>query len=240
MENKIKHIVTHTSPPKSIINKIIAVEGVDKVGKSTFCNIFKNKFEQLNTNNSITNYHFPNSNSIIGTTITKLLMEAPSKLNSSIFLSEMNQFWSDEIWANQNSIHNNTSIIKPISTTKNYIFDRYLASTLAYNAFVNNNKNELNFIKTAILNNKFLKLPTDIIFLDCPTNIIIDRTNIDQKNDLNDLNDTIDPNLINQRREALINSIKYLKSAGTTIHIIDNAHSQNYEDLANILIGKIF
>ena len=65
-----------------IIDKIIAVEGLDKTGKSTFCNSFETIFTQMVgiNNNKIKKFSFPNISTPIGKSIrAELASSNPDK-----------------------------------------------------------------------------------------------------------------------------------------------------------------
>jgi len=232
------------------INKIIAVEGLDKTGKSTFCERFELIFNTMPGINSqeLVRHSFPNANSPIGQKIRNELNSSspdPNIINTPNFLAEMNHFWMEELF-------NNTKELKDIETNKNhhivntniiiqknYIFDRYFISTLAYQAFLNNSRADLEFIKMALNENKFLKLPTDIILLDLPNEIIIERTLADQETNNTDYNDTIDVNLLNKRREAYAKAINFFKGS-VNIHWFEDVSKFSTDDLVKILLGKIY
>lgn len=233
------------------INKIIAVEGLDKTGKSTFCNTFETIYSNMKGINSeeLLKYSFPNINSPIGKRIRdELNSENPNLniVNTPNFLSEMNHFWMEELFNNTKIINdtvtnkNNNIVNTNIISSKNYIFDRYFISTLAYQAFLNNSKLDLDFIKTAINTNKFLKLPTDIILLDLPNKIIIERTLADQALGENDINDTIDEKIINLRRDAYSQAIKFFNGLNINIHWFEDVSQYSTDDLVKILMGRIF
>jgi thymidylate kinase len=232
-----------------LINKIIAVEGLDKTGKSTFCNAFESVYSTMNGINtqSLKKYSFPNVTSPIGNTIrTELSTTNPSSdiVSTPNFLSEMSHYWSIELFNNTKDtatpITNNQIIPDQNLNEVNYLFDRYFISTIAYQAFFNNSKIDLEFIKTSLNVNKFLKIPTDIIFFDLPNKEILKRTLIDQEAGLYDGNDTLDESILDRRREAYQNSISFLKGMGINIHYIDDSSANSMEDLARILIGRIF
>lgn len=234
-----------------IINKIIAVEGLDKTGKSTFCNSFETIFNtMLGINNQLlVKKSFPDSLSPIGKLIrSELITTAPNTniVSTPNFLADMSHFWMQELFNNasltravennkrENIIPNNQLI------NKNYIFDRYFISTLAYQAFLKNSALDLEFINMALNTNKFLKMPTDIILLDLPNDKIIERTIEDKNNGLNDANDTLDVELINSRRLAYKKAVNHLSKMGINIHWIEDSSLYNIDDLVKILIGKIF
>lgn len=231
------------------INKIIAVEGLDKTGKSTFCNAFEGVYVTLSGLSKDVLHHtsFPNINSPIGAMIRNELNAAvPNQevINSANFLAEMSHYWMLELYNNamaSNPAAQNNNIV-PVDPNgqMNYLFDRYFISTLAYQAFYNNNRTDLDFIKTALRVGGFLKLPTDIIFLDLPNDEIIRRTLADQEAGDNDSNDTIDVEILNKRRKAFQDALKFLKTHGINIHYITDAAELSPEDLSKILIGKIF
>ena len=83
-------------------------------------------------------------------------------------------------------------------------------------------------------------MPTDVIFFDLPNKEILKRTLIDQEAGLNDGNDTLDETVLDKRREAYQNSIKFLKGMGINIHYIEDSSANTMEDLSKLLIGKIF
>ena len=232
-----------------LINKIIAVEGLDKTGKSTFCNAFESVYSTMGGINTqvLKKHSFPNATSPIGVVIRNELSGAnPSTdiVNTPNFLSEMSHYWSVELFNNAKEVitpPTNSQIIPDQNTNElNYLFDRYFISTIAYQAFFNNSKVDLEFIKTSLNINKFLKMPTDLIFLDLPNEEIIRRTLIDQEAGLNDGNDTLDEAILDKRREAYQNSIKFLKGMGINVHYFEDSSVKSMEDLSKILIGKIF
>lgn len=233
------------------INKIIAVEGLDKTGKSTFCDRFEVVWSGMSGINSqeLARHSFPNATSPIGKKIRDELNSSSPNLdivNTPNFLSEMSHYWMEELFSNTANLKDtktsrdhhivNTDVI----INKNYIFDRYFISTLAYQAFFNNSRLDLEFIKTAIETNKFLKLPTDIIMFDLPNDIIIDRTLADQASGNVDSNDTIDEDLINKRRDAYVQAINFFKGSGVNIHWFDDVSQFNTDDLVKVLMGKIY
>ena len=233
------------------INKIIAVEGLDKTGKSTFCERFELIFNNMQGINSqeLMRYSFPNINSPIGKRIRdELNSSSPNYdiVNTPNFLSEMSHFWMEELFNNTKELKDSNSskdyhiINTNTIINKNYIFDRYFISTLAYQAFLNNSKLDLEFIKTALTENKFLKLPTDIILLDLPNDIIIERTLVDQNMGNVDYNDTIDVDVINKRRDAYRSAINFLKGSGVNIHWFEDVSKFTTDDLVKILMGKIY
>ncbi len=234
-----------------VINKIIAVEGLDKTGKSTFCNAFEGVYSQMPGINGqeLKKWSFPNADSPIGARIRNELETStanPLIVNTPNFLAEMAHYWMEELF-------NNTSMIAQEAITRNsvimdekkvnnvsYLFDRYFISTLAYQAFYNNSRVDLDFIKTALRINHFIKMPTDIIFLDLPNEEILRRTLADQENGLNDGNDTLDEAVLNKRRDAYKQSLNFLKGNGVTIHWFEDSSIQTPEDLSKVLMGKIF
>jgi len=233
------------------INKIIAVEGLDKTGKSTFCDKFDVIFSSMQGINSqeLMRYSFPNVESPIGKRIRDELNSSSPNLdivNTPNFLSEMSHFWMEELFNNTKSIKDNANskehhiVNTNIIFNKNYIFDRYFISTLAYQAFLNNSRTDLEFIKTALRNNSFLKLPTDIILLDIPNDIIIERTLADHASGSNDHNDTIDVDLINKRRDAFVQAVKFFEGSGVNVHWFEDVSKYTTDDLVKILMGKIF
>jgi len=232
-----------------LINKIIVVEGLDKTGKSTFCNAFESVYSTMNGINTqkLKKHSFPNATSPIGGMIRNELSGAnPSTdiVNTPNFLSEMSHYWSVELFNNAkngNAPQANDQIIPDQNLNEvNYLFDRYFISTIAYQAFFNNSRVDLDFIKTSLNVNKFLKIPTDVIFFDLPNKEILKRTLVDQEAGLNDGNDTLDELVLDKRREAYQNSIKFLKGMGINVHYIDDSSANTMEDLSKILIGKIF
>ena len=236
---------------KTIIDKIIVVEGLDKTGKSTFVNIFENEYYHLNgeKQDKLKKFSFPNNTTPIGNMIrNELLSSNPDqdKVSTPNFLAEMSHFWMVELYNQhcKNAIYQNTTNNINTSTpqipTTSYIFDRYFISTMAYQAFYNNSFADLDFIKTSLNNNKFIKLPTDVIFLDMPNEVIIQRTLEDAKNGLTDFNDTTDVGILNKRRKAYIDSIKFLKGMHIDFHWFEDVSGLDYNDLAKVLLGKIF
>ncbi len=236
-----------------IINKIIAVEGIDKTGKSTFCNAFETVFNSMlgvNTTTNIMKRHsFPNELSPIGKIIRTELASSTENstiLNSANFLSEMSHYWTQELF-NLNktniTIPQNTNIMI-VNTNQipqtHYLFDRYFISTLAYQAFYNNSQIDLDFIKFVLKNNKLIRLPTDLILLDLPNKIIIERTKADALNGLIDVNDTLDEIIIDKRRDAFKSSVIFLKGMGINIHWFEDVSLYTPEDLSKVLLGKIF
>jgi len=236
---------------KSIINKIIVVEGLDKTGKTTFVSLFDTIYHGLNcnSNNILKKFSFPNEKTPIGKSIRDELSSSTPNLNivnSPNFLSEMSHYWMQELFnlhfkntveQSTNNINNN---ISDSVGHINYIFDRYFISTLTYQAFYNNSKADLEFIKTALNTNKFIKMPTDIIMLDLPNSVIIERTLLDQAAELVDSNDTIDETILNKRRDAYKSAIKFLKGMGINIHWFEDVSLMDTEDLVKVLMGKIF
>ena len=233
-----------------IINKIIAVAGLDKTGKSTFVNTFEEVYESFNGDNGniLKKFSFPNATTPIGKTIRdELNSTSPNTtdiVNSPNFLAEMSHFWMNEIYnihyVNNTSPTNNDLTKVPTTTNTNYIFDRYFISTLAYQAFYNNSKTDLEFIKAVLNTNNFVKLPTDIIMLDLPNEIIIERTLADSDQGLVDVNDTTDVAIINQRREAYKSAVNFLKGMGIKIHWFEDVSNIDSYDLVKVLMGKIF
>lgn len=234
-----------------VINKIIAVEGLDKTGKSTFCRAFEAVYLEMNgiNNQSLKKHSFPNVTSPIGKVIrTELASNNPDKsiINTPNFLAEMSHYWMQELFNNAemiqaDAITRNSAIMQDKKINySNYLFDRYFISTLAYQAFYNNSKVDLEFIKTALKVNGFLKMPTDIIFLDLPNDEILRRTLADQQNGLNDGNDTLDEGVLNERREAFIKAMNFLNNNGINIHWFEDSSIQTPEDLSKVLMGKIF
>lgn len=234
-----------------IINKIIAVEGLDKTGKSTFCDAFEMVYSQLKGVNSqeLKRFSFPNATTPIGKMIRDELESSspnPDIVSTPNFLSEMSHYWMQELYSNTVKIKENTpntnNLIENtnIENNVNYLFDRYFISTLAYQAFYNNSKLDLEFIKTSLLNNSFIKMPTDIIFLDLPNEIILERTLTDQENGQLDANDTLDIDVIKKRRKAYFQALQFLKGNGIAIHWFEDVSLYTPEDLSKILIGKIF
>lgn len=234
---------------KTIINKVIAVEGLDKTGKSTFVNTFEAAFFGMygTDGNTLKKFSFPNANLPIGKAIRDELESSVPNLDvvsSPFFLSDMSHYWMIELYnqhfKNITEQPTNNLVSNETIVTTNYIFDRYFISTLAYQAFYNNSKADLDFIKTVLKTNKFLKLPTDIIMLDLPNEIIIERTLADQDDDLVDSNDTTDEAILNKRREAYKSAISFLKHMGINIHWFEDISLFDTNDLARVLLGKIF
>jgi len=236
---------------KKIINKIIAVEGLDKTGKSTFVDTFITEYNKMvNTPDfPIFKHSFPNANSPIGKMIRdelESLVPDPDIVSSPNFLAEMAHFWMTELFKIHYSNVTDDStmrvgINKPIKvTTHNYIFDRYFISTLAYQAFYNDSLIDLEFIKSALNTNKFIKFPTDIIFLDLPNSIIIERTKADQAAGKTDSNDTLDEEVLDQRRDAYVKAFKFLKGTNVYVHWFEDVSLFTPEDLSKVLMGKIF
>lgn len=234
------------------INKIIVVEGLDKTGKSTFCNEFAIAYSGLidTSSNILKPFSFPNNLTPIGKTIRDQLttLNPDTKVvNSANFLADMAHYWMLELF----NMHYVNSSLKSDNTNKinvskvedvkvNYLFDRYFISTLAYQAFFNNSQSNLEFIKTALRKNAFIKMPTDIIMFDLPNSVIIERTLADQEKGLVDAHDTLDLDIINKRRDAYKQAIHFLKGLGINVHWFDDVSKYTSEDLAKILIGKIF
>jgi len=233
-----------------IINKIIAVEGLDKTGKSSFCDSFEMVWNQIQGTNGkkLNRFSFPNPSTPIGAIIRNELNSSnpdSSIVNTPNFLSEMSHYWMNELFLNTKLINDNNSNNYQIVNTNiinesNYLFDRYFISTLAYQAFYNNSRTDLEFIKVALNTNKFIKMPTDIIFLDLPNDLIIERTESDIKNGLVDSNDTLDIEILNKRRDAYFKSLEFLKGSGVNIHWFEDVSLYKPEDLSRVLLGKIF
>lgn len=234
-----------------VINKIIVVEGLDKTGKSTFCNEFERIYTSMQgiNNDLLTKFSFPNATTPIGSRIRNELNTPtpnPDIVNTPNFLAEMSHFWMEELYKNTqitklDETKKNNHITKDKKVNNhNYLFDRYFISTLAYQAFYNNSEVDLDFITTALKNNKFLKLPTDIIFLDLPNAEILKRTINDQQNNLTDTNDTLDENIINKRREAYFKALNFFKGTGVKVHWFEDVSMYSTEDLVKVLFGKIF
>ena len=218
------------------INKIVVVEGLDKTGKSTFVNKLEQAYiNKIGNDNSLSKFSFPNKSTPIGNSIrVELNKDHPNSevVSTPNFLSEMSHYWMQEIfkWDFKNS-H---------TTPKNYLFDRYFISTLAYQAFYNNSVADLNFIRESITNNKFLKIPTDLIMLDLPNPIIIERTIKDELVDQVDAHDTKDLEVIDRRRDAYSQAMDFLKEFDVNIHLFRNISEYDTVDLADILVEKIF
>ena len=236
---------------RKIINKIIAVEGLDKTGKSTFVDAFVTEYENMfNTDlDPIFKSSFPNADTPIGNSIRlelDSLSPNPDIVNAPNFLAEMAHYWMQELYAIHYSNVTNTETLNSINKDKqqvqprSYIFDRYFVSTLAYQAFVANSQTDLDFIKTALNTNKFIKIPTDIIMLDLPNSIIIERTEADEEAGNSDVNDTTDEDVLNTRREAYVKAIKFLKGLDVKIHWFEDVSQFTTEDLVKVLMGKIF
>ncbi len=232
-----------------IIDKIIVVEGLDKTGKSTFCNSFETIYKTLNgiNANELKRTAFPNNNLPIGKSIrTELSASNPAIdiINTPNFLADMAHFWMKELYnlhynnITTNSQNNINQVSKDSSV--NYIFDRYFISTLAYQAFYNNSKTDLEFIKTSLKVNGFIKIPTDLIIFDLPNSKIIERTLQDQSNGLVDNNDTLDESIINARRKAYKDAVHFLKGMGINIHWFEDVSLFETDDLVKVLMGKIF
>lgn len=235
---------------KTIINKIIAIEGLDKTGKSTFVNTFESIFYNMygSEYNTLKKFSFPNSKTPIGKVIRDEFNSSDPNLeivSSPYFLAEMTHYWMVELYEQhcKNLSDTNTNSITNINSaagTVNYIFDRYFISTLAYQAFFYDSKADLEFIKTSLRVNKFLKLPTDIIMLDLPNSKIIERTLADQELGLSDTNDTTNEEILNKRRSAYTSAINFLKTVGINIHWFEDISLFETEDLVKVLMGKIF
>lgn len=235
----------------TLIHKIIAVEGLDKTGKSTFVTAFDTIYHGMygTSNTTLKKFSFPNITTPIGKSIRDELASSnpnPNIVNSPNFLSEMSHYWMQELFdlylqnrAETTSSTNNINLVKNDHNV-NYIFDRYFISTLAYQAFYNNSKADLDFIKTTLKENKFIKLPTDIIMLDLPNSIIIERTLADQETGDVDVNDTVDEDILNKRRDAYISAIKFLSNIGVRIHWFEDVSEFETDDLVKVLLGKIF
>jgi len=234
------------------IDKIIAVEGLDKTGKSSFVDAFDATFSNFFENSNeykLKKFSFPNKNTPIGQSIrTELSSVSPNPdiVSTPNFLAEMNHFWMNELFIqhknNLLNTPNKNSLNGHIETDENttYLFDRYFISTLAYQAFFNDSKADLQFIKFSLTNNKFLKIPTDIILLDAPNSVIIERTLEDQKVDKNDFNDTIDETVLDARREAFHKAIKFMEGVGIRLHWFEDTSKFDPFDLAKVLMGKIY
>jgi len=226
-----------------IINRIIAVEGLDRVGKSTFIKDFIEFYNKSAITENLKSYKFPNEENPIGFEIRSELENGNKTIISDspvYFLTEMSLYWNKELYENyENKIKNENSsniINEDKPNYVNYIFDRYVLSTLAYQAYTKNNKINLEYIKYFLNNNQMIKLPTHLIFLDAPNNVIIERT----KNDTQDSNDTIDEELINKRRNAYKKSIELLKRYIRKIIYIDDVTKYSNEELVSYIFGKIF
>ena len=216
------------------VNKIVVLEGLDKTGKSTFSNILKKAYLEKNSNEKLISHSFPNTNSPIGNIIrNELGKQNPNNniVSTPNFLTEMVHFWMHEIYTNVKK--NNTHRL-------NYIFDRYFVSTLVYQAFYNNSDIDLEFITHMILSNPIIKIPTDIIILDAPNEIILQRTLKDKEDNLVDTNDTTDLCILNKRRECYRKTVDILVNMGITIHWIENVHTHDLNQLGCELIEKIF
>ena len=218
------------------INKIVVVEGLDKTGKSTFINVLDGAYtKKFGSNENLTKFSFPNKTTPIGKSIRdELEKDHPNTeiVGTPNFLSEMVHYWMCEIFKQD---YKNAS-----KNIKNYLFDRYFISTMAYQAFYNDSKNDLDFIKRAINENKFLMIPTDLIMLDLPNKIIIERTLKDEQNNLVDAHDTKDVNILDKRRDAYQKTVGLLTTLGVKIHWFSDVSVYDTKELADDLIGKIF
>jgi len=229
-----------------VIDKIIAVEGLDKTGKSTFCDTFERLFSSMYgiENRTLVKYAFPNDNDPIGKEIKYQLTLAtpdPDIVSTPNFLSEMSHFWKNQLFKNYQTTIPNESLIQPeITNNVTYLFDRYFISTLAYQAFINNSKVDLEFIKYAINHDSFIKIPSDIIFLDLPNEKIIERTLADEEAGLNDTNDTLDPTVLDMRRDAYLKSLEFLKPLGINVISIEDVSLYSVDDLVKVLMGKLY
>ena len=76
--------------------------------------------------------------------------------------------------------------------------------------------------------------------LDLPNDVIIERTLADRASGDTDHNDTIDEELINKRRDAFKQAIKFLKGSGINVHWFEDVSQYTTDDLVKILMGKIF
>jgi thymidylate kinase len=221
---------------ESVINKIVVVEGLDKTGKSTFVNVMESVYlDKFKTSNNLTKFSFPNRTTPIGKSIRdELDKEHPDSnvISSPNFLAEMVHYWMREIF--NHDFKNNTG------DKKNYIFDRYFISTMAYQAFYNESVADLNFIKLAIKNNSFLKVPTDLIMLDLPNSIIIERTLKDEKNNLVDAHDTKEINVLDKIRRANQQTVGWLEELVVKIHWFCVVCVYDTNELAKELVGNIF
>lgn len=218
----------------SSIQKIIVIEGLDKTGKSTFSNIFSNAYSQK-FSDDLVRFSFPNKTTPIGRSIrNELESEKPDLdvVSAPNFIAEMIHYWMKEIYKYEYTQHQKTNV--------NYLFDRYFISTLAYQAFYYDNMDNLNFIKDSIKNNKFLKIPTDLIVLNLPNSIIIERTIKDEKTNQVDAHDTKDESILNKRREAYKYAVDVMYDYGTNIHWVDDVSLYDSNTLAIDLLGKIF
>ena len=233
-----------------LINKIIVVEGLDKTGKSTFCDAFESIYNNMSVGinkNQLKRFSFPNNSTPIGKKIRDELSSLnPDKniINTPNFLADMAHYWMQELfnihYINNTQTQNNNINAVSQETGINYIFDRYFISTLAYQAFYNNSKADLEFIKASLINNKFIKIPTDLIVFDLPNEKIIERTLIDQNNNLVDNNDTLDITILDARRKAYKDAINFLKGMGINIHWFEDVSIFETDDLVKVLMGKIF
>lgn len=233
-----------------VVNKIIAVEGLDKTGKSTFCAAFESIFAGMygiNTN-ALKKFSFPNATTPIGKMIRDELATTnpdPTIVSTPNFLAEMSHFWMQELYnihysnTTTSTTNNINKVVTPPSQI-NYIFDRYFISTLAYQAFYNDSRADLEFIKTSLRTNAFIKMPTDLIVFDLPNDKIIERTLADQEAGINDINDTTDITILNARREAYKDAITFLKGMGIQIHWFEDVSVYSTDDLVKVLMGKIF
>lgn len=218
----------------SSIKKIVVVEGLDKTGKSTFSNIFADIYNR-SFSDALVKFSFPNKTSPIGKSIRdELESDEPNLdiISAPNFIAEMTHYWMKEIY---NHDYNTTK-----KSNRNYLFDRYFVSTLAYQAFYYDNENNLNFIKDTIKNNTFLKIPTDLIVLNLPNSIIIERTLKDEQTNMVDAHDTKDESILNKRRDAYKKAVDVMNDFNINIHWIDNVSNYDTSILAAELVGKIF
>ncbi len=213
----------------------MVVEGLDKTGKSTFTNLIGETYNKMLNRDDLVRFSFPNKTTPIGKSIrNELEAEKPnhSVISAPNFIAEMVHFWMKEIYE--------LDFVNRGSVTKNYLFDRYFISTLAYQAFYNDSVANMDFIEEAIGMNKFLKLPTDLIVLDLPNEIIIERTLNDEKHNLVDAHDTKDITILNKRRNAYRKAVDSLDGLGINIRWYDDISLYDTNDLAKELVEKIF
>jgi len=228
---------------RMLLNKFIIIEGLDKDFNASFIESFERNYNNLEglNKNILKIYSFPNINNPIGLSIIneqKLTNPNNDILNLINYLTEMSWFWANEMYQNQQNIVKNLNSDSIQNDKKqniiNYIINSYYITTIAMEAYYVDSRSNLEFIKFYINNHSSLKTPTDLIFLDIPTQKLIEK-NLNDDNSME-----VDVDKINKKRECYYKALDFLKPLGIKYHIIEDITKYNIEQLCNLMIGNIF
>ena len=150
------------------MGKIIVIEGVDGVGKSTQ---FSNIKDYLEKQEDIISHHFPTYDELQGKLVIEYLQGAFGRPE------DLSPYFINSLYAIDRKITWDNKLKKAYEDNKTILLDRYTTSSLVYqSAFIEDEQEKNKFIDYVLdyeYNKLGIKKPDKVIFLTAPFDLIM-------------------------------------------------------------------